>query len=123
MSAARRPGKARGHRPSGDPACRPGPLKIESPDPAVAVERLPDNIQTRHKLRLHRTVVDLLQWNAACRDFSKIPASVAQNGKPKSSQPVQQAIPDCSRNLGARLLDVPTRLAAKGLSREPARRH
>ena len=63
------------------PSGRPGPLKIEPADPAVAVEHLSDQVQAGDQLRFHRTEIDLFQRNPAGCHFGKVPPRSRTTGK------------------------------------------
>src|SRR5438477_23345 len=51
-------------RPARDVAGRPGPLKVESADPAVDVEDLASQVQSATFPRRHRGWIDLIERNA-----------------------------------------------------------
>jgi hypothetical protein len=48
-----------GNRPASQISRRPGPLKVEPADPAVAVEDLANLIETSHDFGFHRLEIDL----------------------------------------------------------------
>src|SRR5580704_4048273 len=60
-------------RASGEEAGCPRPLKVESADPAVAVQRLARQVQAGNFPRLHRAEIDLVQRNAPGRHLGVIP--------------------------------------------------
>ena len=50
-----------GTRTASDPPRGPGPLKVEAADPAIAIENLTNQIETRHQLGFHRPEIDLFE--------------------------------------------------------------
>ena len=56
------------HRQSGDPARRPGRLKIEAAGDAVDIEDLAGKMQAAHLAALHRPEIDVAGMHPAAGD-------------------------------------------------------
>ena len=95
-----------GCRSTGQPSGRPGPLKIESADPPVAIEYLPDQMQTGHQPRLHGAEVDFFERNSPGRHLGKIPSSITQDRKLKPDESRQETISNAAWHLRAGLLRI-----------------
>ena len=77
-----------------DPAGRPRPLEVEAAKPSVHVEDLPHQIEAGLAARLHRRRVDLVERNAAGRDFGKGVAAAVARRRAANRQARAQAAAD-----------------------------
>ena len=79
-------------------------MKVEPADPTVAVEDLPDQIETRHQLGFHRPEIDLFERDPARCDFCIVPPAIPLDGKSKPRERLEQTISVFSRQLRDRRL-------------------